>query len=215
MSMLSPERKRSLAAKAAKYASNLQDERAVSYLESRGISIAAAEMFSIGYVPEGQEYAGRISIPYLGLHGCRDIKYRAIDDSKPKYLKEAGCGTNLYNSLVLRDAQVVALVEGEFDAIAVQAYCGVAAVGYPGVSTWGKANESEPEKDTAHWPLCFEGIPKVLVIADGDSPGRDAAQHVAATIGWSARVVDLGDGYDANKYIAEHGAVAFKKEIGL
>ncbi len=51
------------------------------------------------------------------------------------------------------------------------------------------------------------------VIADGDAPGRVAAQKVADTIGWSARVVDLGDGIDANEFIASHGEAAFRERI--
>jgi len=114
------------------------------------------------------------------------------------------------HSQVLRSAQQVVLCEGELDVIAVQAYCGVPAVAYPGTETW---NRNKDDNDTTHWPLCFEGIPRVWVIADGDGPGRNAAQRVADSIGWSAKVVDLGNGHDANSYIAQFGATAFKERL--
>ncbi len=199
--MLSPERKQSLALKANKYAKNL-DERVLSYLDSRGITEQVARMFNLGTVPTGDDYAGRLSIPYMVPHGgCVDIKYRALgDEGSSKYLKEPGVGLHLFNTQVLKDASICVLTEG------VQAYCGIPAVAYPGTNSWMS------EKND-FWPLCFEGIRKVIVIADGDAPGRIAAQKVADTIGWSARVVDLGDGIDANEFIASRGEAAFRERI--
>jgi len=205
--MLSPERKQSLASKATRYALNL-DERVISYLASRGITEQVANMFNLGTVPQGDDYAGRLSIPYMVPHGgCVDIKYRLLgDEGNSKYLKEPGVGLHLFNAQVLKDASICVLTEGELDAICVQAYCGIPAVAYPGTNSWMS------EKND-FWPLCFEGIRKVIVIADGDAPGRVAAQKVADTIGWSARVVDLGDGIDANEFIASHGEAAFRERI--
>ena len=203
--MLSLERKQSLASRALTYAQNLpSDAQAISYLTERGISKEVAAMFSLGVVSEGEMFAGRLSIPYIMLYGVVDIKYRATDGSMPKYGKEAGCGVHLYNAPMLKHARTVALTEGELDAITVQAYCGIAAVAYPGADTW---------KNQRHWPLCFEGVHRVYVIADGDAVGREAASRVADSIGWSARVVDLGEGLDANAYIAQHGAEAFKERL--
>lgn len=215
MSLLSPERKRSLEAKARQYAASLSDERALSYLLSRGISKEAAEMFGLGWTGDDEFVPNCISIPYQGRAGVRDIKYRAIDpDADPKYKKEPGCGSNLYNAQVLRTAQQVALCEGELDAIAIQAYCGVPAVAFPGTDTWNRRGTLEaPDKDTTHWPLSFEGIPRVWVIADGDAVGRNAAQKVADSIGWSAKVIDLGNKQDANSFIAQFGAAAFKERL--
>jgi DNA primase len=97
----------------------------------------------------------------------------------------------------------VVVTEGEFDAICVQAYCGIPAVAYPGADTWARC---------PHWKFCFEGIPEVVVVADGDDVGHKAAVKVAESIGWSARVVRMPeekDEKDANSFIIKHGAEAF------
>lgn len=208
--MLSLERKNTLALKAQRYADSLTDERVLSYLASRGITSFMAKQWSLGLVPEGEMYGGRLSIPYLVPTGCVGIKYRALNGEKAKYIKEAGTGEHLFNARALRSAGEVVLTEGELDALCVQAYCGIPAVGYPGASAW---DSRDPESPAHYWPLCFEGAGRVFVVADGDDPGRQAAERVAEKIGWSARVIDLGDDYDSNKYIAEHGAQAFIERL--
>jgi DNA primase len=75
-------------------------------------------------------------------------------------------------------------------------------VGYPGVKTW-----------ETFYRLCFEGIREILVVADGDEPGRKAASQIAEKLGMSARVVDLGDGYDSNTFITEFGADKFIERL--
>lgn len=171
-------------------------------------------MFTLGYVPHGEEYAGRMSIPYSTPSGVVQIKYRCANlqhgdhkgDSCPKYLYEAGCGMHLWNARVLINAvDTVVVTEGELDAITVQAYTGVPAVAYPGTKTWDAQ---------AHFRLCFEGISEVVVVADGDKPGRESARRVAESIGSHARVVDLGDGEDSNSFITTHSASAFLDKIG-
>lgn len=172
-------------------------------------------MFSLGFVPDGQ-FAGRLSIPYMTPGGVVQIKYRCanelhhegakhIEPDCPKYLYEAGTGTYLYNAQVLIHAsETVVITEGELDAICVQAYTGLPAVAYPGVETW---------KKHPHWRLCFEGVSSVIVIADGDKPGRESALRVAESIGLSARVVDLPNGHDSNSYIASESAGTFLERL--
>lgn len=206
--ILPPDRRRALTAKAQKFAGQL--DPALPYLFDRGITKDAAQIFGLGYVAEG-EFSGRLSIPYTTPAGVVTIKYRCIqhDDCKVsdcvKYLTESGCGTHLYNAQVLiHCTETVLITEGELDAVTVQAYAGLPAVAYPGVDTWQK----QP-----HYRLCFEGVSEVVVVADGDKTGRAAAKRVADSIGMNARVVDLGDGYDSNSFIAEQGAPAFLERV--
>lgn len=206
--ILPPDRRRALTAKAQKYAGQL--EPALPYLLARGITKEAAQIFSLGYVNEG-EYRGRLAIPYLTPAGVVTIKYRCIvhDDCKAfdcvKYLTESGCGTHLYNAHVLiHNNDTIVITEGELDAVTVQAYAGIPAVAYPGVDTWQK----QP-----HYRLCFEGVSEVIVVADGDKPGREAAKRVSESIGMSARVVDLGTGEDANSFIARQGSGLFLERL--
>lgn len=209
--MLSKGRRQSLELKSKALAENV--DVAQSYLDTRGISAEVASMFLLGCVPSDQEFAGRLSIPYLTPSGVVQIKYRCADlshfDHKnpelvcAKYLYEAGCGTHLYNARVLIGAsELVVVTEGELDAICVQAYCGIPAVAYPGVTNW-----------QSWYRLCFDGVDEVVVVADGDEVGRETALKVAHSIGSAARVVDLGDGEDSNKYIHERGHMAFQERL--
>ncbi|MGZ4556816.1 MAG: toprim domain-containing protein, partial [Mycobacteriaceae bacterium] len=117
----------------------------------------------------------------------------------------AGCGTHLFNAQILIHASdLVVVTEGELDAICVQAYCGIPAVAYPGTDNWSIQE---------HYPLCFEGIDEVIVVADGDKQGRDAAKRVAKDIGPAARTVNMPDGMDSNTFIVTNGVAAFQERI--
>lgn len=211
--ILPPERRSALTAKAQAYAG--QVDHAMDYLLARGISKDVALMFSLGYVTEG-DFARRLSIPYITPAGAVQIKFRCtnpahhdgtkhVNTDCPKYLYEAGTSTHLFNAQVLiHAADRVVLTEGELDAVCVQAYCGIPAVGYPGVETWG----NQP-----HWRLCFEGVGEVIVVADGNKVGRDAARRVAESIGLSARVVEMPTGEDSNSFIASYGAGAYLERL--
>jgi DNA primase len=191
-----------LTAKAEEHASHL--EHAVSYLLTRGISRDAAEMFGLGCVKRGQEYGGRLAIPYYTPRGgVVAIKYRAMDESAPKYLNEEGTRPHLYNASALVKADRAVVTEGELDAITVQAYTGIPAVAYPGTQNWRE-----------HFRLCFEGIAEVIVVADEGDPGRESAKRVSELIGQRARVVRIPDGLDdANSFITRQGAEAFVELI--
>lgn len=212
--ILPAERRQALTAKAQEYAGQIN--HAMDYLMSRGVSKEVANMFRLGYVTSG-EFAGRLSIPYSTPAGVVQIKYRCTDLSHqdgfkhvnehcPKYLYEAGTGTYLFNAQVLiYAADRVVVTEGEMDAITVQAYTGIPAVGYPGVETW---------KAHPHWRLCFEGVNEVIVVADGNKVGKESARRVADSIGIGARVVEMPAGEDSNQFIASQGAGAYLERIG-
>jgi DNA primase len=212
--ILPPDRRRAFTQKAQSFAGSV--EQVLPYLLSRGITAEVAAMFTLGAVPAGGEFAGRLSIPYITPAGVVQIKYRCADlshhdgfkhtaDKCPKYLYEAGTGTHLYNAQVLIHAATqVAVTEGELDAVCIQAYTGIPAVAYPGVDTWGKHR---------HYRLCFEGVSEVVVVADGDQTGRESARRVAESIGMNARVVDMPSGHDSNSFIASQGAGAFTERF--
>lgn len=209
---LPTERRKALTVKAQEYAANL--DGVMPYLLSRGISKEAAQLFMLGCATG--DYRGRLTIPYVTPGGVVHIKYRCanaahhdgtkhVHESCPKYLYEAGSKHHLFNAQVLiHAADQVVLTEGELDAVAVQAYTGLPAVGYPGVDSW---------HDKPHFALCFEGVGEVIVVADGEDVGRRSAERVAKSLGFSARVVELPNGTDSNSYIAEQGAAAYLERI--
>ena len=194
--MLTAERKRLLGEKAT--AMYQQVAALKDYLTSRGISGEMAREFGLGYCTRDIDpgFVGRLAIPYATPTGVVDIKYRIVTGEGPKYLKEPGLGTHLYNAQsVLRATTRALICEGEMDAIVAQSVTGIPAVAYPGVDTWAKQH---------HWPLVFDGIPDVVVLADGDEQGRKAAAAVAQSV--SGRVIDLGDGEDVNTFVLKFGA---------
>jgi DNA primase len=214
VNVLSSQRRRALTEQADLYASNL--DQAMPYLLSRGISQEAAVLFRLGYVTAGNEFTGRLAIPYVTPAGVVQIKYRCInqahDDHKstdcPKYLYEKGSGQHLYNAGVLTQAvDLVVVTEGELDTVCVQAYTGIPAVAFPGTKSW------QQHKD--YYRLCFESVTEVVVVADGEEVGREAARRVAESIGSFARVVEMPDGEDANSFIAGQGAGAFMERLDL
>ena len=214
MNVLSSQRRQALTEQADLYAQNLYE--AESYLLSRGISVEAAELFHLGYVSSRNEFTGRLAIPYVTPAGVVQIKYRCIDpthgDHKqtncPKYLYEKGSGQHLFNAQVLTQAvDLVIVTEGELDAVCVQAYTGIPAVGFPGTKSWRQHQD--------YYRLCFESVTEVIVVADGEEVGREAARQVSDSIGSGARVVEMPDGEDANSFIAGQGASAFLERLDL
>lgn len=190
--------------------------RARDYLTERGLHPElVARRYRLGYVDEpapGHEMMkGRLSIPYLTPAGPVDIKFRCIDDHDckaekcPKYLGIEGGGGWLYNArAVLAAKDCVVITEGEIDAMSVSAIAGIPAVGYPGTSTWQKSK---------HWPRVFAGL-DVVVVADGDKPGRDAARLVAKSME-GARIAVMPEGEDSNSFLTQFGPDAFRERVGL
>lgn len=163
--MLSAELRRSLETATAQYQTDLvANPVAVSYLVGRGITTEIAERFRLGFVANPidghDDFRGLVSIPYLRPAGVVAMKFRRLDDGKPKYLNVPGCGTHLYNTEALRlGGRVVGLCEGEFDAMVLDGICGISAVGIPGVTQW---------KGKPHWWRLFEGR-NVLIFPDFDT----------------------------------------------
>jgi DNA primase len=98
----------------------------------------------------------------------------------------------------------VALCEGEFDAIILDAYCGIPAVAIPGVDTWA----SRPE-----WREIFQGFSKVLVFADQDEPGRKLASKILHDLD-TARLVSL-PAKDVNEAYLSHGSDKIRELAGV
>lgn len=194
-----------------------------TYLTSRGFRPEDWERFSLGEVvdpePGHEHLTGRLCIPYYTTSGVVDLKFRCIkhDNCKSvdcvKYLGLDGLGQDeggipkawLYNAMATLDAEsLVAIAEGELDAVAVECMANIPAVGVPGGTLWSKCK---------HWRRVFDGL-RALVIADGDKAGLVSAKAIAASLP-DAQVVRMPDGYDANSFLAEFGAEAFYERCGL
>ncbi|QHB36952.1 DNA primase [Mycobacterium phage Roary] len=199
-----------------RYRASLSGSPAEEYLATRGLvtpnpkAQAEIDRFMLGYVAEplpGHEmFRGCISIPYLRWHQEQgwmvvSIRFRRLDDAKPKYMTVAGDQPWLYNTLALiSHSPRVAITEGEIDCITAQV-CGIPTVGVPGAQMW-----------KPYMKELFLGYRDVFVLADGDEPGMDFANKVAATLP-NARVIPSPPGEDVNSMVLQDGPGALMDRI--
>jgi DNA primase len=203
--MLSPAARASLESKVTEAEANLAG--ALPYLESRGITEDTARRFRLGYLD------GKLVIPYLSPAGPWHCKYRCISDHNckdvghGKYTYDSGAEHHLYNAQTLLTATGVIVTEGEIDAITAEQH-DLPAVAYPGAETWAKYK---------FWRWCFDSVDEIVVVGDGDEPGRKAATSVSDSLRSSVtadvRMVVLPDGEDTNSFITKYGSGEYLAEI--
>lgn len=195
--------------------SNYLDEATVKYLEGRGISEQVAQSFSLGTVtnphPGHEQYEGWLSIPYLsalGIYQC--VKFRRIDDGKPKYGQPVGQKLHVFNVVdVLADSGYIAICEGELDALVMSGICDIPAVGIPGVAAW-----------KPHYTKLFGGFDTVFVIGDNDTkedgtnPGAEFSRRVASEI-VNSQIIQLPAGMDINEYYLANGVAGIRTLLGV
>lgn len=181
------------------------------YLDRRGISNDSIDKFKLGVDTDTRQ----LTIPYLTPAGPWLIKYRCLsghdckEEGHAKYWYDPGAGHHLFNAACLVTADLVVITEGELDAISVD-QLGLACVAYPGTAAW-KAHPA--------WRWCFDSLEQIVVVADGDDPGRKAASAVTESLRNSVnadvRQVNLPDGQDSNSYLIEHGEVDYLERLDL
>ena len=195
--------------------SNSLDEATVGYLEGRGISEETARAFSLGTVvdphPGHEMFEGWLSIPYvsaLGIYQC--VKFRRLDDGKPKYGQPIGQKLHIYNVAdCLADKQYIAICEGELDAVVMSSEVGIPAVGIPGVAAW-----------KPYYSKLFLGFDTVFVIGDNDdkedgtNPGAEFSRRVAGEV-LNSQIVQLPSGMDINEYYLANGPQSVRELLGV
>lgn len=129
------------------------------------------------------------------------IRFRRLDDGKPKYQTVAGDQAWLFNTpTLISHSPVVAITEGEIDAITAQ-LCGIPAVGVPGVQTW------QP-----YYRELFLGYREVFILADGDEPGQEFAEKLKRQLP-NAKIIAMPPGMDVNSLVLEQGIEALKGRL--
>ena len=195
--------------------SNSLDEATVRYLEGRGISEETARAFSLGTVidphPGHEMFEGWLSIPYvsaLGIYQC--VKFRRLDDGKPKYGQPIGQKLHIYNVAdCLADKQYIAICEGELDAVVMSSEVGIPAVGIPGVAAW-----------KPYYSKLFLGFDTVFVIGDNDdkedgtNPGAEFSRRVAGEV-LNSQIVQLPSGMDINEFYLANGPQSVRELLGV
>lgn len=209
----SPERKRSveeLVTRHVQSRSKLKD-----YLTGRGLGVAAADRFRLGYVEPADDmprrYWHRMAVPYLTPTGPVQIRYKCIVDhdhkgvSCSKMLGDAGVEVTLYNASAVLDTRgPVILVEGEPDVWAIATLAGLPAVGIPGAQAW---------KRHPYWSRCFVGLDLILPV-HGDAAGDSLAETISADLP-EVKCVRLPDGTDSADLLARSGADDYRARLGV
>ncbi|MEV0445267.1 topoisomerase [Streptomyces spectabilis] len=227
MPKLHDSQKADLVAAAKLYMSNYKDSPAEQYMAQRGLG-GLPKRF--GYVSEpavGHErHRGYLAIPYWrpagGIHSVATMRFRCIADScvkapdgaylpphkerhagHGKYMGLPGHSIRLYNTPdLLGELPYVAVTEGELDCAAMHG-AGIPSVGVPGAAGW---------RDHFVPALC--GFTVVFALGDGDDAGRRFATKVCEELP-NAKPIDLGDGYDAARFIHDFGPDAVRERLGL
>lgn len=211
--MISADRRDQLDHATAFYAAQMPPQL-LAYLAGRGIDAAAAASTSLGCVlealPGHEQFTNMLVIPYLADGHTLALKFRRPpDDDGPKYMGISGQTPRLYGVDALRTGpSVVAIVEGELDAIVMTHAVGVPAVGVPGASTWLK-----------HHPRCFADVDRVIVVCDNDAsneknPGQALARKVVKDIR-GAQIVTPPDNLDVSDWFMAEGRGPIRKAMGV
>ena len=155
-------------------------------------------------------YEGWISIPYMTALGlCAGVKFRRLDDGKPKYGAPIGQKSHLYNvTATMAATKSIVVCEGEFDAIVMDALVGVPAVGVPGVAAW-----------KPYYAKLFSGFDTIYVLGDNDlkedgsNPGMEFSRRVAGEV-LNSQIVQLPPGMDITDYYLANGKDATANLVG-
>jgi DNA primase len=187
-----------------KYAANIF--QAQDYLASRGIPIEAARLAQLGVVAEPEigheQYAGRLSIPYITKTGVVDLRFRSLNPAvEPKYMGLTGAETKMYNVLDIdRAGDFIGVCEGELDTITMSSCIGIPCIGVPGANSWKK-----------HYTRLLADFERVFIFADGDQPGTEFARSLAREL--PVTIVQLPEGEDVNSMYVSNGAHYFRDKI--
>lgn len=143
----------------------------VEYLLNRGMNI---DWYNWMWSPE-PGYRDRVLVPFYQDGRVVGYTGRKITEGKPKYLTESQSGYVFNIDRQINDRQYVIVVEGQFDAIAID-----------GVSIM--TNEPNDAQVARLQALGKE----IIAVPDRDRPGAKMLKH-AITNSWSASLPPWGD----------------------
>jgi DNA primase len=188
------------------HAALLRDEEAMSFLYARGILREEIEKYNLGVTTyEGNK---RISIPICDEFGSAiGFSYRAIGDIKPKYVNSKNDHMFVKSDILwglsnvkneIRNCGYVVIVEGYFDAIALQRH------GIPAVAIMTASISENQAK------LITKYTKSAIIFMDNDEGGFQNQNLIADRLfesGLTAKIVihDFGkrDPDDIEKYLGE------------
>lgn len=194
----------------AEYQNQLPGSPGESLLLARGITEKVQRYFRLGYVSSpisGDEmFKGRIAIPYLTPSGVVSMRFKLVDGSGDKmYPHPASPAPRPYGVPALSSKGTILVVEGEPDVWAA-AVCGLPAIGIPGATNWKRL-----------WRRLLRRW-DVIIVADGDDPGRALAADLyddLSPVANSVRRVYADPKEDLNSVLIVDGVAAVRKWLGV
>lgn len=162
--------------------------------------------FRLGYVGSplfgDEQYSGRLTIPYQTVSGITSVRYRALNNEKPKYLSRSGEIGRPFNVRALESIEgPIFVTEGEFDCVAAT-QCGLVAIGFPGAQSWRPVfGRLLRHRD-------------VVILCDGDDAGFKFGEVIQRDVP-SATLVKMPNGNDVNGCLVEEGPEWLREFVGL
>jgi DNA primase len=152
------------------------------YIAARGVSLATARLFGIGYYHGHGYFSGRVVIPIHNPAG-QLIAYagRSINGEEPKYrlppaFRKSSELFNLHRA-AREPCRRVLVVEGFFDCVKVH------QAGFPNVVAMMGCSLSGQQAD-----LLIRHFAEAALLLDGDEVGERATAKIAATLSGTMRV---------------------------
>lgn len=201
----SDEQKKSLELAVMQYAEDV--DKALPYLEKRGIGKAIAHSRLLGYVetptiPEHRNGRGRLAIPYITQAGPVGITFRCIEDHKCSEIPKHGKYTNppvqeqkMYGvNSIFSDSLDLHVMEGQINEITATELVGIPSIGIPGAKSW-----------KPWWTHILSDFRRVYVWTDGDEAGEQFGRKVQKEMGSKAVVIPFPAGEDMNSMYMKFG----------
>lgn len=202
----------------------LKNEKAIAYLQSRGITPEAMRVFRLGFVdgtlknklnPDGKANLERLGLlnergnetmfgsvvfPLLDANSNQTVGLYARHIEKKQHLYLAGKRRGVFNPAGAKETEEIILTESVIDALALWSL---------GIRNVACAYGVNGLTDEIISHLSESRIKKVCLMLDADDTGREAVEKFTeklSAIGIEARAVEL-PGKDAAEFVADGGTL--------
>ena len=180
-------------------------EGATPYTQAfRGISVQTLKHFDVFYTHDVKELEDRVVFPIRDVIGKNVVfvARHALSNGNPRYVNyPRGTKIPLFPIRLEEPSTTIILVEGIMDMLNLYDKGIRNAVACFGTST---LKGSVAEKLL---PFKVQGVTKVFIMFDGDTPGREAAAELKPMIeecGFEVQNIDLPDGMDPGDFNQEY-----------
>ena len=178
-------------------------DNAVKWFEGRGISQFTLRQMKISegkeWMPQDKKEMNTIQFNYFTDGKLVNIKYRT-GSKHFKLYKDAEL--ILYNLDAIKDVESVIIVEGEMDCLSFYEAGIRNVVSVPNGASTGRNNLQYLDNCIDY----FEGINEIIIATDGDQPGVNLRNELAARLGIEKCFkVNFKECKDANEYLQKYG----------